>query len=105
MSGFGNAHPAAVPNRSKWPPGEVIAKLRGSDGGFRERPPDGRRFRDAARKRHQQSQWKGAKDRVEKLRAVKEDVEIEQIREAIRIAERAFDMFRAMLRPDDSEKD
>jgi Xaa-Pro aminopeptidase len=50
-------------------------------------------------------QWMGTTQYIEKLRAVKEEVEIEQIREAIRFAERAFDMFRAMLRPDDSEKD
>jgi Xaa-Pro aminopeptidase len=50
-------------------------------------------------------QWKGAKQRVEKMRAVKEEVEVEQIREAIHIAERAFAMFRAMLEPDDSEKE
>ncbi len=49
--------------------------------------------------------WKGAAKRVELLRAVKDASEVEQIREAIRIAERAFAMFRAMLRPDDREKD
>jgi Xaa-Pro aminopeptidase len=49
--------------------------------------------------------WKGAKDRVERLRICKDASEIEQIREAIRIAERAFDAFRAMLRPEDTEKD
>ncbi|MFN4259597.1 MAG: M24 family metallopeptidase [Gemmataceae bacterium] len=48
--------------------------------------------------------WKGARDRVEKLRAVKDPSEIEQIREAIRMAERAFAMFRVMLRSDDDEK-
>jgi Xaa-Pro aminopeptidase len=49
--------------------------------------------------------WKGEADRVEKLRAVKDASEVAQIREAIGIAERAFAMFRAMLRPDDREKD
>ena len=49
--------------------------------------------------------WKAGPKRVEELRAVKDASEIEQIREAIRIAERAFAMFRAMLRPDDREKD
>jgi Xaa-Pro aminopeptidase len=49
--------------------------------------------------------WKGARDRIEKLRAVKDESEVAQIREAIRFAERAFDMFRAMLQPDDCEKD
>src|SRR5205807_3449150 len=43
--------------------------------------------------------------RVEKLRAVKDPSEVAQIREAVAIAERAFAMFRAMLRPDDCEKD
>ena len=49
--------------------------------------------------------WKPAQDRVEKLRQVKDASEIAQIREAILIAERAFAMFRAMLRPDDTEKE
>ena len=49
--------------------------------------------------------WKGDKDRVESLRVVKDASEVAQIREAIGIAERAFGMFRAMLRPEDSEKD
>jgi Xaa-Pro aminopeptidase len=49
--------------------------------------------------------WKPARDRVEKLRQVKDDSEIVEIREAIKIAEKAFAMFRAMLRPDDTEKE
>jgi Xaa-Pro aminopeptidase len=49
--------------------------------------------------------WKGDPGRVERLRAVKDPSEIEEIREAVRFAERAFAMFRAMLRPEDSEKD
>jgi Xaa-Pro aminopeptidase len=49
--------------------------------------------------------WKGKSDRIETLRAVKDDWEIEQIRSAIHVAEKAFAMFRAMLRPEDSEKD
>ena len=49
--------------------------------------------------------WKPAQDRVEKLRRVKDAGEIAQIREAIRMAEKAFEIFRAMLRPDDTEKD
>jgi Xaa-Pro aminopeptidase len=48
--------------------------------------------------------WKGAANRVENLRAIKDPSEVAQIREAIRIAERAFDAFRALLRPGDSEK-
>jgi Xaa-Pro aminopeptidase len=49
--------------------------------------------------------WKGTKQRVETLRAVKDETEIEQIREAIHFAERAFAMFRAMLEPQASEKE
>jgi Xaa-Pro aminopeptidase len=49
--------------------------------------------------------WKPAADRVEQLRTVKDESEIVQIREAIRFAERAFAMFRAMLQPEDCEKD
>jgi Xaa-Pro aminopeptidase len=49
--------------------------------------------------------WKGDKDRVESLRVRKDASEIAQIREAIGIAERAFGMFCAMLRPEDCEKE
>jgi Xaa-Pro aminopeptidase len=49
--------------------------------------------------------WKGGRNRVEQLRAVKDAGEIEQIREAIDIADRAFTVFKALLRPDDREKD
>src|SRR6516164_4270782 len=37
--------------------------------------------------------WKPAAGRVEKLRALKDDTEVAAIREAIRFAERAWDMF------------
>jgi Xaa-Pro aminopeptidase len=57
-------------------------------------------------------QEKGAKltfapvrGRVEALRAVKDPSEVEQIRAAIKAAERAFIMFKAMLREADTEKD
>jgi Xaa-Pro aminopeptidase len=49
--------------------------------------------------------WKANADRVESLRAVKDVFEIEQIRQAVRMAQQAFAMFRAMLRPEDREKD
>jgi Xaa-Pro aminopeptidase len=49
--------------------------------------------------------WKGARDRIERLRAIKDEGEIRQIREAISIAERAFEQFRAGLRPADTEKE
>lgn len=46
----------------------------------------------------------GIKQRVEDLRVVKDEDEIQATREAIDYAERAFAMLRAGLRPDDSEK-
>lgn len=49
--------------------------------------------------------WKPAPGRVERLRMVKDDEEVAQIRQAIAIAETAFGQFRAMLKPDDREKD
>jgi Xaa-Pro aminopeptidase len=49
--------------------------------------------------------WMAGRDRVERLRAVKDPSEVAAIREAIGIAERAFTVFRALLRPDDREKD
>src|SRR5262249_5496808 len=49
--------------------------------------------------------WKGGRDRVERLRMIKDPSEVAAIREAIGIAERAFTVFRALLRPEDSEKD
>jgi Xaa-Pro aminopeptidase len=42
---------------------------------------------------------------VEKLRAIKDETEIAEIRNAIRIAELGFAAFRATLRPSDSEKE
>lgn len=48
--------------------------------------------------------WKPERDFVERLRLVKDATEIEQIRDAIAIAERAFQAFVALLRPEDSEK-
>src|SRR5919109_458344 len=41
--------------------------------------------------------WKAGGDRVERLRGVKDAGEVEQIRQAVAVAERAFAMFRAML--------
>jgi Xaa-Pro aminopeptidase len=49
--------------------------------------------------------WQKSSDRVERLRLTKDETELAQIKEAIRIAERAFAMFRAMLTPEDSEKE
>lgn len=50
-------------------------------------------------------EWKGDGDRVERLRIVKDACELAQIRTAIDVAERAFTVFRALLRPEDTEKD
>jgi Xaa-Pro aminopeptidase len=50
-------------------------------------------------------EWKPGADRVEQMRMVKDETEVAAIREAIRFAERAFAMFRAMLRPEDTEKE
>jgi Xaa-Pro aminopeptidase len=49
--------------------------------------------------------WKAAADRVERLRMVKDASEVAHIRTAIDVAERAFRVFCALLRPDDTEKD
>jgi Xaa-Pro aminopeptidase len=49
--------------------------------------------------------WKGAADRVERPRMIKDPSEVAQVREAIDLAERAFTVFRALLRPDDRERD
>jgi Xaa-Pro aminopeptidase len=49
--------------------------------------------------------WKGGTDRVERLRMMKDDWEIGQIRQAVAIGERAFAAFRATLRPDDTERE
>ena len=49
--------------------------------------------------------WKPCADRVERLRLIKDEVELAAIRSAIAIAERAFAAFRGLLRPDDCEKD
>jgi Xaa-Pro aminopeptidase len=49
--------------------------------------------------------WKPCRELIEELRAVKDASEVEEIREAIRIAERAFAAFCALLRPEDSEKE
>jgi Xaa-Pro aminopeptidase len=50
-------------------------------------------------------EWSPRKHLVEALRAIKDDSEIEQIREAIDMAARAFTMLRAMLSPKDTEKE
>ncbi|MCS6852231.1 MAG: Xaa-Pro peptidase family protein [Gemmataceae bacterium] len=49
--------------------------------------------------------WKPGRDRVERLRAVKDADEVAAIRNAIAIAEQAFAVFRANLRPEATEKE
>jgi Xaa-Pro aminopeptidase len=49
--------------------------------------------------------WKPIENGVEVLRRVKDESEVTQIRAAIRIAEKAFTMLRAVMQPDDTEKD
>ncbi len=51
------------------------------------------------------TEWKPVLDRVESLRLSKDESEIAQIREAIRIAENAYLAFRCLLRGSDTEKD
>jgi Xaa-Pro aminopeptidase len=48
---------------------------------------------------------RGVRDRVEGLRMIKDDGEVEAIREAIGLAERAFERLRAELRAEMSEKE
>jgi Xaa-Pro aminopeptidase len=49
--------------------------------------------------------WKGGRERVERLRAVKDGSEVAALREAVEIAARAFAAFRSLLRGEDREKD
>jgi Xaa-Pro aminopeptidase len=49
--------------------------------------------------------WKGAADRVEQLRMVKDAVELDLLCDAVEMAERAFVVFRNLLRAEDNEKD
>lgn len=51
------------------------------------------------------AQWKLASDRVERLRQIKDADEMASIRRAVRVAQTAFTMFRAMLRPTNTEKE
>ncbi len=51
------------------------------------------------------STFAGAGARVEELRVVKDASEVERIRESVKVAERAFGMFKVMMRETDTEKD
>jgi Xaa-Pro aminopeptidase len=84
--------------------GETLAKLGGTTVGYESAHltvADFESLQNAAKT----VDFKPCKDRVEALRAIKDDSEVAQIREAIRIAERAFAMFRAMLEADQTEKE
>jgi Xaa-Pro aminopeptidase len=83
---------------------EVLGKFGGRSVGFESGHLTVGEF-DTFREQAPGLEWKPARDRVERLRAVKDAWEVEQIRQAIHIAERAFAMFRALLRPGDTEKD
>jgi Xaa-Pro aminopeptidase len=50
-------------------------------------------------------EWSSQPGLVEEMRAVKDAGEVDQIREAIAIAERAYGMFRAMIEPDATERE
>src|SRR5262245_43931398 len=84
--------------------GETIAKLGVRSVGFESGHLSVSEF-EALKAAAPAVEWKPGKDRVDRLRAVKDESEVEEIREAIRFAERAFAMFRAMLQPEDCEKD
>src|SRR5439155_5415936 len=49
--------------------------------------------------------WKAGGERVEKLRVIKDETELAQIREAILIAERAFHVLCNLIGPDDTEQE
>jgi Xaa-Pro aminopeptidase len=83
---------------------EVISKLGVHSVGFESGHVTVADFETLSEPRKSLS-WKGSRDRVEKLRAIKDASEVDQIREAIGFAEKAFTMLRARLRPEDTEKE
>lgn len=60
---------------------------------------------ETLREAHPALVWVRTMGLVEELRAIKDPGEIEAIRRSVRIAEKAFTMFRSMLRPEDTEKE
>jgi Xaa-Pro aminopeptidase len=84
--------------------GETLAKLGGKAVGYESAHLTVADF-EALQTAAPTINFKACKDRVEGLRAIKDESEVAQIREAIHIAERAFAMFRAMLEPDQDEKE
>jgi len=84
--------------------GEALTKLGLRDVGFESAGLTVSEL-DALRAAAPAVNWKGGGDRVERLRMVKDEWEIGQVREAVAVAERAFTAFRALLRPDDTERE
>jgi Xaa-Pro aminopeptidase len=83
---------------------EVLGKLPIRSAGFESAHLSVAEF-DKLKEKAPALDWKGKADRIEHLRAVKDAWEIDQIRSAIHVAEKSFAIFRAMLRPEDTEKD
>lgn len=84
--------------------GEVLAKA-GAKNVALEADHVTVRFAETIRDAAPKSTFTTVNGRVEALRAVKDPSEVEHIRAAIRVAERAFGMFKATLREADTEKD
>jgi Xaa-Pro aminopeptidase len=83
--------------------GELLAKLGAKSVGL-ESEHATLAYEFALEKAAPKAKFTGVTGAVETLRAVKDMSEVEQIRAAIRVAERAFQMFCAMVRPEDTEK-
>lgn len=84
--------------------GEVLAKLGAKSVGFEANHVSlslAESLKNAAGK----SSFAPVTGRVEALRAVKDPSEHQEIREAIRIAEKSFSMFKVLIRETDTEKD
>lgn len=84
--------------------GEVLAKA-GAKNVALEADHVTVRFVETIKEAAPKSTFTTVNGRVEALRAVKDPSEVEHIRAAIRVAERAFGMFKATLREADTEKD
>lgn len=84
--------------------GEVLAQLKPRSIGFESSHLSVAEL-ESLREAAPTLDWKPGRERVEQLRLIKDASEIEALRAAIRIAERAYGMFLAMLRPEDREKD
>lgn len=83
--------------------GALLGKLNVGSAGFESRHLTVADF-DALRHATSAISWKAGVDRIERLRAIKDADEVAQLRIAVHMAQRAFAMFRAMLEPDNDEK-